>query len=96
MSTGELWTTVWIITTALETFPVWGPVLAVVTAVLLVHSTRRTGGTAADDGQGDGVPAVPLAVSAVEDAGETTSAIRLVTCGDAVPRMSSERETGGA
>lgn len=96
MSTGELWTTVWIITTALETFPVWGPVLAVVTAVLLVHSTRRASGTAAGDDQGDRVPLVPLVVSAVEDVGETTSAIRRVTCGDVVPRVSSERETGGA
>ena len=96
MRTVDLWTTLWIITTALETFPVWGPVLVVVTAVLLVHSMRRTRGTAEDDGQGDGVPPVPLAVSAVEDAGETPSTTRHVTCGDAVPPVSSDRETGGA
>lgn len=96
MRTVDLWTTLWIVTTALETFPVWGPVLVVVTAVLLVHSMRRTRGTAEDDGQGDGVPPVPLVVSAVEDTGETPSTIRRVACGDTVPRTSSERETGGA
>lgn len=91
-----MWTTVDLVVTALETFPVWGPVLAVVAAVLLVQATRMTWGTAVEDTDWDTVPRVPGVVSAVEDTRETTLNLRRVTCGDAVPRVSSVRETGGA
>lgn len=43
---------------ALETFPVWGPPLAVVTVVLLALAARETWGTGRDDEPGDAVPCV--------------------------------------
>ncbi|MFB7496025.1 hypothetical protein ACFC09_15260 [Streptomyces sp. NPDC056161] len=77
---------------ALETFPVWGPVLALVAVVLFIQAARMTWGTGVEDTRGDGVPVVPAAVPEVEGTGEDTLVLRGVTCGDAVPRPGS----GGA
>jgi hypothetical protein len=80
---------------ALETFPVWGPALAVVAVLLFVQAARETWGTTEEDAPGDAVSLVSPAVSPVWDTGEDTLTLRRVTCGDSVPAVSPERETGG-
>lgn len=84
---------------ALETFPVWGPVLAVVTAVLLVQACRETWGTASRDPRGDAVPAVPEVVPVPGDtAGDTAGDAPVsprVTSGDTDPRVSHWPGPGG-
>ncbi len=83
---------------ALEAFPVWGPVLFLVAVALLTEAARVTWGTDAEDTCRDAVPPVPTVLAVEdsrEDAGEDTLAPRRVTCGDTDPRVSHWPGTGG-
>jgi hypothetical protein len=85
--------------TLLDTFPLWGPVLALMAGVLIWHAVRLTWGDRAKDPEDTGghlVPAVPPAVRTVEDTVEDTLTPGRVTCGDTVPPVSPAGETGGA
>ncbi|MFJ8852301.1 hypothetical protein [Streptomyces sp. NPDC102437] len=93
MSAVDVLVTVGPVIALLETFPMWGPVLAVVAAVLLYLAIRETWGGDAEDTSGDTVPLVHQGVPAVEDTGEDTPVPRAVTCGDSVLRVSADRET---
>jgi hypothetical protein len=77
--------------TLVETFPRWGPVLALVAVVLLCQAVRGTWGTQSEDR----VPAVLTAVSGVGDSVEDTPHLCSVTCEDAGPRVSDRPGTGG-
>ncbi|MET9819625.1 hypothetical protein [Streptomyces sp. NPDC006355] len=99
MSTEDLTCLGGVAITLLETFPLWGPVLALV-AVWLLWQALCVTWLNQEDGQedtgGHAVLTVSPAVPAEEDATEDTLTLRRVTCGDTVPPVSPERETGGA
>lgn len=85
--------------TLLETFPLWGPVLALVTGCLLWQAVCLTWIDPAEDQEdtgGHAVLTVSPAVPGVEDKTEDTLTLRRLTCGDTVPAVSPEQETGGA
>ncbi|WP_433341622.1 hypothetical protein [Streptomyces sp. CA-253872] len=83
----------------LGAFPVWGPVLAVASVVLLVAACEETWGHREDTG-GDGVPpvvaGVPVFVPGVGDKRGTGAVPRAVTCGDSSAELSPDDCSGGS
>lgn len=81
----------------LDAFPLWGPLVAVVTALLLVHAYRTstaedTGGDSREDGPPPVLATVPLRGDTSEDTGMSAP----VTCEDTCPRpFSGPGTTGG-
>ncbi|MFC8332805.1 hypothetical protein [Streptomyces olivaceus] len=85
--------------TLLESFPLWGPVLALMAGCLLWQAVCLTwiGRTEHQDDTGrQAVLTVSPAVPVVGDKPEDTLSLRRLTCGDSIPAVSPERETGGA
>ena len=78
--------------TVLEWFPVWGPLLAVVSVVLLVLAARATWGT----GAGDNVPGVPKSVPAARDNAEDGAGDNRLACEDTDPDAANGPGTGVA
>ncbi|GAB2331799.1 hypothetical protein [Streptomyces variabilis] len=95
MSAVDALVTIGPVISALEAFPVWGPVLAVVTAVLLVQAYRETWGTRAEDTSGDAVPVSPPGVPPAGDRGGDTAPSPRLACGDTDPRVSHWPGPGG-
>lgn len=65
-------------------FPVWGPLLAVLAALLLVQAVR---GSYPSDGDTEGtpVPSVPVGGDTAGDGPGDAVSVERVTCGDGVP-----------
>ena len=79
----------------LEAFPVWGPVLAVVSVVLLGQACRETWGTRAEDMSGDGVLVSPRPCPPAGDTGAGGVLSPALACGDIDPRVSHWPGPGG-
>ncbi|MFE9319130.1 hypothetical protein ACFYNV_29210 [Streptomyces albidoflavus] len=68
-------------------FPVWGPFLAVLAALLLVQAVRGSYPSGGDT-EGTPVPSVPAGGGAAGDAVGDAAGVERVACGDSVPRGS--------
>jgi hypothetical protein len=82
--------------TVVETFPMWGPVAALVGGALFWQAVCLTWqGRRGDTGDTRG-HAVLTVLPDVPAVGDKPGATPGVSCGDSVPAVSPERETGGA
>jgi hypothetical protein len=91
MSAADLLTVMGPAITLIETFPVWGPFVALVGAVLICQAVRMTWGTGAEDT----VPDVPPVVPGDRDRSGDSVRPGRVTCGDTDPRVSHWPGRGG-